>query len=263
MAKDSFILFTEYGDQLSMFTDEQVGKLFRAIFQYQKTGDVQIELDTMSNVAFGFIKNNLDRANKKYDKKVECGKKGGAPVGNSNATKQPKTTKNNLKVESKQPNEYEYEYVYENENVNEDGNKECAVNVSQVVPSSIFNLFCETCSKLVLPKELSDKHSKAIQSLIDGGMTIKDFTDYFKMVNSTEFLTGKNDRGWTASLTWLLDKNNMQKINNGEYKSFTPKAAKGSSFTNIDSHNYTDEEIVGMYDNFGAFAESEDTKNEQ
>ena len=38
--KSSFILYYEYEEQLSILSDEEMGKLIRAVFNYEKTGIV-------------------------------------------------------------------------------------------------------------------------------------------------------------------------------------------------------------------------------
>lgn len=41
---------------------------------------------------------------------------------------------------------------------------------------------------------------------------------YFKHVNESPFLTGDNDRSWTADFHWLILPANMEKVINGRYK---------------------------------------------
>lgn len=57
------------------------------------------------------IKPNIDSANKNYDSKVENGKKGGAPLGNTNAKKHGKSSTNKQITTAKQPKQpYDYDY---------------------------------------------------------------------------------------------------------------------------------------------------------
>ena len=111
MAKNSFVIYHNYRDTLEDLTDEQVGKLFRAIFDYEidkKEPNFNGEL----KIAFRFIKKDLDLNNDKYESICERnrknGQKGGAPKGNQNARKQPK--------QPKQPdNDNEYDNDYDND----------------------------------------------------------------------------------------------------------------------------------------------------
>ena len=111
MAKNSFVIYHNYRETLEDLTDEQVGKLFRAIFDYEidkKEPNFNGEL----KIAFRFIKKDLDLNNDKYESICERnrknGQKGGAPKGNQNAKKQPK--------QPKQPdNDNEYDNDYDND----------------------------------------------------------------------------------------------------------------------------------------------------
>ena len=122
MAKNSFVIYHNYRETLEDLTDEQVGKLFRAIFDYEidkKEPNFNGEL----KIAFRFIKKDLDLNNDKYESICERNRKngqnGGAPKGNQNARKQPK--------QPKQPdNDNEYDNEYDNilESKKESKNKE-------------------------------------------------------------------------------------------------------------------------------------------
>lgn len=77
--RDSFILYTSFYEPLKYLSDIQMGKLFRAIFEYQITGNTETDNDI--RIAFEFIKNQLDiDANKWKDeknKRSEAGRMGG------------------------------------------------------------------------------------------------------------------------------------------------------------------------------------------
>ena len=116
MTKNSFVIYHKYRDTLEDLTDEQVGKLFRAIFDYEidkKEPNFNGEL----KIAFRFIKKDLDLNNDKYESICERnrknGQKGGAPKGNQNARKQPKQPK---QPDNDNDNEYEYDNDYDNDN---------------------------------------------------------------------------------------------------------------------------------------------------
>ena len=110
---DSFILYTSYYAIIEGLTDEQLGKLMRAIFIYARDGEV-INLEPTLRMAFAFIKDDMERNQTKYKEKVERwranGRKGGAPKGNQNARKkQPVGCENNQEVEKTTQNNQEVE----------------------------------------------------------------------------------------------------------------------------------------------------------
>jgi len=121
MKKDSFVFYMSQYDAIKDLSNEQLGRLFRALFENQrqnnlKTTENNVVLDNDIKIAFNFINNQMVVDNEKYLKKCETlrnnAKKGGAPKGNQNARKQkqPNRKKNNLNDN-------------ENEHVNVNGNE--------------------------------------------------------------------------------------------------------------------------------------------
>lgn len=76
--KDTILLFTSIKEPVEAMTDEEAGKLFKAILSYQTTGEY--ELDGLLNVIFLQIKQQIDYNNEQYEeskrKKSIAGKKG-------------------------------------------------------------------------------------------------------------------------------------------------------------------------------------------
>jgi len=64
--KNSFVLYHSYAKHLKRFSDEQVGKLMRCVFHYSETGEV-LELEPLLEVAFDFIKEDIDINKEKYE----------------------------------------------------------------------------------------------------------------------------------------------------------------------------------------------------
>lgn len=93
MGKNSFLLYIDYKEHIDLLTDEQAGTLLKGIFYYI-TGNGEPQLDTVTKMAFSFIKQNLKRDHNKYESIVERnvnnGKKGGRP---KNPDKESKTQK--------------------------------------------------------------------------------------------------------------------------------------------------------------------------
>ena len=78
--KDSFILFTEYKEQVDMLTDEQAGILLKAIFCYSAGEDLP-PMDAITKMAFSFIRSAMDRADDKYQRKIEANRENGRRGG--------------------------------------------------------------------------------------------------------------------------------------------------------------------------------------
>lgn len=121
MAKNSFILFQEFEEVFNLLTDEDSAALIKAIFAYN--AGKEIKLNYHLNVIFALIKKRLDDNQKNYDevckRNQENGKKGGAPRGNANAKKQPKTTETTQNNPKQHDNDNEYDHEYDNDNDND------------------------------------------------------------------------------------------------------------------------------------------------
>lgn len=79
--KESFLIYTSFYKPISILSDKQLGRLFRAIFRYQLGEVVDVEEDI--RMAFEFFKNQFEIDESKYQSKikrdVENGHKGGNP----------------------------------------------------------------------------------------------------------------------------------------------------------------------------------------
>ena len=82
MAKDSFVMYTKYEEQISLLTDAQAGVLLRAMLKYQSGQDLP-QMDGMTQMAFSFIKAKMDEENQKNqllsNARKLAGEKGGRP----------------------------------------------------------------------------------------------------------------------------------------------------------------------------------------
>lgn len=101
-------MYFSYLEPLADLTDEEVGRVFRAILKYGVDKTIP-DLSPSEKMAFSFMKTNFDRDAAAYDAKVEKkrenGKKGGAPIGNQNARKQPKQPKEEEKEDEEDEEE--------------------------------------------------------------------------------------------------------------------------------------------------------------
>jgi DnaD/phage-associated family protein len=118
VAKDSFILYTEQKEVIDKLSDEQAGKLIKAIYEYVETGQMP-KLDALLEIIVIPFKQNIDRNANKYEetkkKRSEAGKIG------AEVKKQMKAKQANANfAKSKQANQADN--VNDNENVNENDN---------------------------------------------------------------------------------------------------------------------------------------------
>ena len=80
--KKSFLLFNDLKEPIKSLSDEDAGKLFKTILEYQNGGIIQ-EPEGTAGVAFTFIKQQIDRSSEHYETICERnrinGTKGGRP----------------------------------------------------------------------------------------------------------------------------------------------------------------------------------------
>ena len=69
--KETFILYTSYKDAIMVLSDEQAGRLLKAIFEYATTGIKQEIDDTAVKFAYMLIVSQIESSNRQYEKKCE------------------------------------------------------------------------------------------------------------------------------------------------------------------------------------------------
>ena len=101
--KNSFVLYTDSAEQFEILSDEQAGKLIKAVFNYAGNRILPKFDDGMLIMAFSFIKGQIDRDSEKWEetrkKRAEAGRKGGKQTqANASSAKQTKQNQANQAV---------------------------------------------------------------------------------------------------------------------------------------------------------------------
>lgn len=74
MALEYFPCYFSYRKKLSKLSDQEVGRLFRALLEYGEIGETK-ELTGRESVAFDFIADDIDRAKAAYEEKCETNRR--------------------------------------------------------------------------------------------------------------------------------------------------------------------------------------------
>jgi predicted component of type VI protein secretion system len=102
--KETFVLRTEWYSSIEGLSIQDKSEILDAVFLYHMDREDEIQFSSpLGNMCWSFIKPTIDYHTRRYNTSVENGKKGGAPKGNSNAKKQPKTTQEQPKSTKEQP----------------------------------------------------------------------------------------------------------------------------------------------------------------
>ena len=215
MARAYFQVYFSYEEPLKSLTYEQIGKIFMAMFQYEKTKE-KPELDQVSDMAFYFIRSQMDRDRQAYEERCEIGRqngmKGGRPRKSEktqgfleNPTVFPETQKTQGEGEGEGQ-----EYI----------KKDISNEISQkdrFPYKEITDLYNQICTELPACVKLSESRKKAIRARLSSGYTVDDFKTLFQKTKDSSFLTGGNNRNWIAGFDWLIKDGNMAKVLEGTF----------------------------------------------
>lgn len=116
MESKSIIIHSDIKDHIDLLSDEEAGQLFKAIIAYAECGTVFSTDNRVLNMAFSFIKSQIDKDVAKYEEKCrknrEIGKLGGRP--RKNQTDSIKTERLNKKPNGLFDNQMVSEKPYPN-----------------------------------------------------------------------------------------------------------------------------------------------------
>ena len=121
------------------------------------------------------------------------------------------------------------------------------VDTKQQKNNNIINLYNEICYNLPSIKKITDKRKTALNKFA------KEFTEdeikqIFNLANSSEFLIGKNDRGWKADFDFILKPDKATAILEGKYSNKTCEPKQPTRALKVDTR--TEEEYIReMYGN--------------
>ena len=213
--KNSFVMYTEYLKPIQKLSMEQRGKLFTAILAYASCEDLP-ELDAASDMAFGFIRERIDRDSAAYidklEKRREAGKMGGRPKANGFSEKQNKAKKANGFFEKQ--------------------NNPDTVTVTDTV----------TVNKKESVKKKADAFSPP---------TEQDVADYVKEKGFGDFDVGRFIDYYTSN-GWMVGKNKMKDwkatVRNWarQGRATKPNNTNGNKFLNFDQRKYNNDELEKM-----------------
>ena len=269
---DSFILYTSYYALIDGLTDEQLGQLTRAIFLYARDGKI-IKLDPVVRMAFGFIIDDIKRNKAKYEEKVERwranGKKGGRPRKNQEDKQKPIGLENNQEVFSKtlydNDNVYVNEYVDDNdvsketdnnipskeglsisENPKVDPARRCAKIDFAAIKAYWNTKHDQSGSAMRRITLMSDQRKSNVRARIReyGGDVQKVYKAIDKAMAS-DFMNGKNGKGWVASFDWMMCPSNFPKVLEGNYDNEEPAGSQQQAEAKAQDPSATERPSIG------------------
>ena len=248
MKRDSFVFYTEWREQLMIYSPKQQGDILMALLNYINDG-TEPELPQATYAAFSFMRAQLDRDTEKWKQTVEnrrkAGAKGGRPKKKSAQISETEPEENeeyeeaeeyeeyesekakkangflgDNKKAKKAVNEYVDEYVDVDDNVNEDDIKISSPkgdSCKRVDYQSVVDLFNSVCGSMPRVQSITNKRRKLIKSrLADIGGDMNKLREVFEKAQSSDFLVGKNS-DWRCGFDWIMNAGNFVKVMEGNY----------------------------------------------
>jgi len=205
--KKSFVMYTDYWKHIKLLTMEQRGILLSAIMQHV-AGDEVIQLDDVTQMAFSFITEQIDRDAEKYQKTIEKRKEAGKLGGRPKAKKANGFSEKQTKAKKA-----------DNDNV--------TVNVTDNVIKKESVKKKATAFSPPTRQEVSDYVQEKGYSNVD----VERFIDYY---TANGWMVGKNKmKDWKAAVR-----------NWGRSELATkPNNTKGNKFLNFEQRQYSAEEL--------------------
>ena len=226
--KKSFIIYENWARLFTELDSQDAGDLIKAICNYKLGKESHIE-NTTINAIFGMIQTSLDIDNERYIKKVERIQKVNESRRNRNEIVNEKETKS-----QRNRDEIVGVNVNDNVNVNVNDNVNVNVNVNDAFGNQaeeVMSLYNTTCLFMEPATMITPKRLSLITELLNG-YGLDEIKEVFQKANSSDYLLGKNSKGWKASFDWIIDINNFVKIAEGNFDNKVEKTSK------MMNHNY-------------------------
>lgn len=212
MAVEYFCCYHSYARKLAKLSDQEVGRLFRALLEYSETGEAQ-ELTGRESVAFDFIADDIDRAKEKYDAKCQKNREN----AKANAIERTRSHANGCE-------ESQYKDKDKEKDKDEDKDKDefdlaeskdsaCRTDVQRVV-DAWNSLDLQKVTKLVAG---TDRYTWLKKRLKDYG--VDEVLRAIENARTSDFLMGRADtkKPFKFTFDWFLRPNNFVKVLDGNY----------------------------------------------
>lgn len=174
---------------LEPFTDEECGRLFKALLRYGESGEVPT-LEGNERYIFAAFQLQHDREIQAYEE--VCKKRSQAGKKSAEARKE-KAEQNKV--------------AHLEENIPPD---------DPTPYTEIMGQFNEICDRLPSIRSLDGVRRQETSAFMDHfGAEVA--AEVFARANRSDFLAGGGDRGWVAKFDWIIKIENANKILEGEY----------------------------------------------
>lgn len=256
MSRESFIFYKDWLNALNEMPENAQLEVYKSIAKYALDGEIS-ELSPLAKIAFSFIKPQIDRDTDKYIKVVERNRENGKLGGRK--PKKPKVNPKNpvgyLETQKTQANPKNLDN--DNVNDNDNGNVNVYVNDKEEIENSnSLSNSDELVTDRINYKSVVDSYNSNLGGILSKVTAITEkrkaairarikehgidsVATVFHNVSKSDFLTGKNDKGWQCGFDWIFMPNNYIKILEGNYANREPKREYNPEIGRILTDNST------------------------
>lgn len=242
----TFILFDNQKEYVDLMSDEQAGKLVKALYAKNRGEEVTFT-DPLVQMAFMMFWQAIENGRARREQLRENGSKGGRPKTKQNQNE----TKNNQDITKEEPNEKQSDTDLDlNLNIKENTSYSCqnpgdfdatAEQGSLVETPSheyprcpqekILSLYREILPELSQPRQVRPNiaqqvRARWVEKCREKGFTSEEdgleyFRNFFTYVAGNDFLTGRkassNGRAWRCDYEWLMKARNFDRVTSDYY----------------------------------------------
>ena len=196
-----FCWFNAYRKKTENLSDQEVGRLIRALSTYNETGEI-VELKGREGIAFDFIKADIDAATERYNKKCDTNRKNRTST-TDNDRQRPITTVTKTKNKNQKQNDAKASIEPSNDGM-------CfapVIDAWNTLPDpipKIDRINQGSTREAMLKVRIRDYSLDSVLQAIDN-------------IRQSTFCQGVNNNGWIISFDWFVKPNNFQKVLEGNY----------------------------------------------
>lgn len=198
--KEGFIIYKSFYEPLKVLTDEQIGRLFKAIFEYQINGTTKVDNDI--KMGFEFFKNQFRIDDEKYDKRCKKNQENIEKYWKNKDSKKSTNVYERIQTNTKRTDK---DKENEKDNVNDNDNENDKENVNENVKEKKTNMSSKldgaAASVLDYMNKIANRDFKHIKSNLDlikirlsEGFTVDECKDVI-FNQKREFLDKKLKKG--------------------------------------------------------------------
>lgn len=223
--RKSFVIHIDSLDILDELTDEQAGKLLKAIKSYQKGED--LGLDFTTKIVFAPFKSQFVRDDEKYQAIVNRNKNNGLKGGRPKTQANPENPSEPSGLIGNPENPSEPDSVNDSDSVSGSvsGNKK---KEQKITPSKedhcphqeVIDAYHQALPTMSKVRIWSDKRKSLLRSRWREDVkrqNIDWWTGFFEFIAKSDFLTGRTEKPFNCDLEWIVNSTNFVKIIEGKY----------------------------------------------